>query len=131
MHANTYYYIPSPPIPYPTHDHEKDNCGICQKEVKDNDKAIKCNKCQPWVHINCNKIYLKQYRHFQDNQNEFLNAKIAINAEYMIKQLQLIIMQLNVIYVLNGDTLNATHLITKTIPFFRVMKICIFTASNV
>ena len=50
-------------------------CGICQKEVKNNDKAIECNKCQSWIHIKCNKLTIKQYKHFQNNQEETFECK--------------------------------------------------------
>ena len=61
--------------PSPDHDHEKDLCGICHKEVKNNDKAIECNKCLTWIHIKCNKLTNKQYKHFQDNPEEKFECK--------------------------------------------------------
>ena len=60
--------------PHPDHEHE-DLCGICQNIVKDNDKAIECNKCHKWIHIKCNKITAKQYRQFQENPNEIFECK--------------------------------------------------------
>ena len=64
-----------PPSPLPYHDYGKDMCGICCNEVKDNDKAIECNKCHTWAHIKCNKITLTQYRHYQNNPEEIFECK--------------------------------------------------------
>ena len=64
-----------PPSPLPIPDHGKDMCGICCNEVKDNDKAIECNKCHTWTHIKCNKITLTQYRHYQNNPEEIFECK--------------------------------------------------------
>ena len=61
--------------PHPSPDHDKEPCGICQSEVTDTGKAIECNKCQTWIHINCNKLTTKQYKHFQDNPDEIFECK--------------------------------------------------------
>ena len=36
-------------------------CGICEKPVAKNHKAIQCDKCKLWVHIKCNKINVQTY----------------------------------------------------------------------
>ena len=55
------------PTPSPSPDQDQENaCGIYQKEVKDNDPALMCDRCNEWIHIGCNKITLKQYRHCQE-----------------------------------------------------------------
>ena len=37
-------------------------CRICNKAVRSNSKAIQCEMCLFWVHVNCQKkIYLTQY----------------------------------------------------------------------
>ena len=39
----------------------KDRCGICFKSVIKNQKAIKCNTCQKWIHRKCSGISVKEY----------------------------------------------------------------------
>ena len=36
-------------------------CGICSKAVANNHQAIKCDKCNLWIHIKCKKINKKTY----------------------------------------------------------------------
>ena len=36
-------------------------CGISLKPVANNHQAIKCDKCNLWIHIKCNKINKKTY----------------------------------------------------------------------
>ena len=69
------------------HHHEKDICSICQNEVKDNDKAIECSKCQTWIHIKCNNITTKQYKHFhfQDNPEEIFECKNCTKCKVCIR----------------------------------------------
>ena len=36
-------------------------CGICLKPVAKNHKAVKCDYCDLWIHIKCNKINTQTY----------------------------------------------------------------------
>ena len=36
-------------------------CGICLKLIAKNHKAVKCNYCDLWIHIKCNKINTQTY----------------------------------------------------------------------
>ena len=36
-------------------------CGMCLKPVAKNQKAVKCNYCDLWIHIKCNKINTHTY----------------------------------------------------------------------
>ena len=36
-------------------------CGICDKSVKNNHKAIQCHSCDLWVHIVCNDTSDAEY----------------------------------------------------------------------
>ena len=36
-------------------------CGICQKNVNNNQKAIECTHCKSWVHIICNGTSVDEY----------------------------------------------------------------------
>ena len=40
-------------------------CKICLKPVANNHLAIKCNKCNLWIHIKCNKINKPTYTYLQ------------------------------------------------------------------
>ena len=35
--------------------------GICVKPVAKNHKAVKCDHCDLWIHIKCNKSYTQTY----------------------------------------------------------------------
>ena len=39
----------------------KHPCGICQKAVANNHKAICCDICNKWIHISCNNLDRKTY----------------------------------------------------------------------
>ena len=45
-------------------------CGICNFEVKHNDKSILCSSCQLWIHIKCSNISVAQYKEFQDRNRD-------------------------------------------------------------
>ena len=46
-HDNGYYHNKiEANHPYP--------CGICQKNVGNNQKAVYCTMCELWIHIKCN-----------------------------------------------------------------------------
>ena len=34
----------------------KDFCGECEREVKGNQKALKCDSCELWIHLNCTNV---------------------------------------------------------------------------
>ena len=40
-------------------------CGICNKTVKSNHKAIQCDSCDLWIHIGCNDILDAEYEHLK------------------------------------------------------------------
>ena len=48
----------------------KHPCGICNFEVKHNDKAILCTTCNLWIHIKCNGISTDDYENRQLRNNE-------------------------------------------------------------
>ena len=48
----------------------KHQCGLCQKLVKRNDRAIQCDICDLWVHIRCENISKAQYNHLVNSEND-------------------------------------------------------------
>ena len=44
-------------------------CKICCKPVAKNHDSIQCDKCDTWVHRNCNKINKQTYRLLQKDKN--------------------------------------------------------------
>ena len=47
-------------------------CGICSKAVANNHQAIKCDRCNLWIHIKCNKINKQTYNYLKsDSSNWF------------------------------------------------------------
>ena len=52
-----------------------DLCGICNKIVKDDQKAFICDQCDNWIHIQCSNISVLQYEHYQINHEQELRCK--------------------------------------------------------
>ena len=51
-------------------------CPVCNKNVNSNHHAICCDICDLWVHIKCNKLNEKDYKQFQnDDDNNFYCIK--------------------------------------------------------
>ena len=46
--------------------HPKFPCRICAKNVHDKDKIVQCGLCEPWIHINCNKLNYLDHRYLQN-----------------------------------------------------------------
>ena len=42
-------------------------CGICSKAVANNHQAIKCDRCNLWIHIKCNKINKQTYNYLKSH----------------------------------------------------------------
>ena len=37
-------------------------CGICDNNVKHNNRAFLCDQCEKWIHIECNDISVPEYK---------------------------------------------------------------------
>ena len=49
-------------------------CGICQKNVSNNQKAVFCTSCNLWIHIKCNGTTSEDYnKMIEDNNNNYEN----------------------------------------------------------
>ena len=46
--------------------HPKFPCRICTKNVHGKDKAVQCDLCELWIHIECNKLNHLDYRYLQN-----------------------------------------------------------------
>ena len=44
-------------------------CGICNKSVKNNHKAIQCDSCDLWIHIGCNDILGTEYERLKTDDD--------------------------------------------------------------
>ena len=42
-------------------------CGVCEKPVGKNDRALECEACSYWVHIKCGGITPNEDKNFQKN----------------------------------------------------------------
>ena len=64
-------------------------CCVCKKSVNENHKAIKCDICQLWVHIKCNKLDKNDYAYYQDikNKNKDFFVLIASQITYRFPNL--------------------------------------------
>ena len=45
-------------------------CGLCDKPVAKNHKAIVCDLCNKWVHCKCNNVPLTEYYNLIDDAND-------------------------------------------------------------
>ena len=45
-------------------------CAVCTKAVGTEHRAIKCDMCENWIHIKCNKLDKTDYIHFQNNPDK-------------------------------------------------------------
>ena len=54
-------------------------CGICQKNVNRNQKAIECTSCFKWVHIRCNGTTAEEYNNLIDHNLFISEDKIMDN----------------------------------------------------
>ena len=41
-------------------------CKICTENVQDKNKAVQCDLCELWIHINCNNLNYLDYRYLQN-----------------------------------------------------------------
>ncbi|CAC5424734.1 unnamed protein product [Mytilus coruscus] len=58
------------PNPGPTHnDSTIYPCGTCDQPVTWDDRAIRCDTCDQWFHINCQDIHSKIYSYLVDDKN--------------------------------------------------------------
>ena len=52
-----------------------DPCGICNKSVASNHRAIQCETCKFWIHIKCNNISPPQYTKYMSDDDPWICAK--------------------------------------------------------
>ena len=50
-------------------------CGICEKPVAKNHKAIQCDKCKLWALIKCNEINVQTYNLLINNESTWYCLK--------------------------------------------------------
>ena len=62
-------------------------CGICQKNVGNNQKAVYCNMCELWIHIKCNGTTNEEYNQLID---ENINNNTSVNKEWHCKKCTII-----------------------------------------
>ena len=46
-------------------------CKICAKFVRKNDRALQCDDCNRWVHARCAAISKKEYENLMADENEW------------------------------------------------------------
>ena len=61
--------------------HHPHPCGICQKNVNRNQKAIECTTCMKWVHIRCDGTTADEYR-IMIETNQTLTEEQIINTPW-------------------------------------------------
>ena len=47
---------PGPPPRYP--------CGVCWRAVRPSDKALLCDNCDKWFHVECTRVSSEEYDHY-------------------------------------------------------------------
>ena len=48
---------------------QKFSCNICNRNIRENGKAVCCDVCDNWVHIRCNSISPSKYKELCDEDN--------------------------------------------------------------
>ena len=61
-------------------------CSVCEKPVGFNHEAVRCDKCNTWIHIRCNNIRKKTYRSLKKDPTPW-NCKLCIHAELPFSKL--------------------------------------------
>ena len=56
---------------------EKENCGICEKIVRERDNGIKCDRCGAWYHAGCEKVSVEFYKALQKCDEEQWYCKLC------------------------------------------------------
>ena len=51
-------------------------CGICHKNVNNNQKSILCTGCDHWIHIKCNGTPLEEYNAMIDAISQLTQDEI-------------------------------------------------------
>ena len=46
-------------------------CGICSNAVANKQQATKCDKCNLWIHIKCNKINTQTYNYLKSDSSHW------------------------------------------------------------
>ena len=44
-------------------------CKICNININNKDRAVKCDICQLWIHVNCNKLNQIDYKYIQGSND--------------------------------------------------------------
>ena len=70
-HNNLFQNVINANHPYP--------CGICQKNVANNQKAILCTSCNFWIHIKCNGTPVAEY-------NQIIDDNASLSDDEILKQ---------------------------------------------
>ena len=60
----------------------KEPCGICQKTVAKNHRAIECEICKNWIHIKCNFVSKDFYNSLID-ENQDVNLSNENKTKWM------------------------------------------------
>ena len=60
-------------------------CGICQKNVNINQKAIECSLCKHWIHIKCNSTTNEEYDKMMEINSLLTDAEIETREWYCNK----------------------------------------------
>ena len=64
----------------PSGDNPKYPCGVCNRLVKDEHKAVQCDVCNFWNHIKCDKVDLQMYENLKKSKDPYIcyNCKLNI-----------------------------------------------------
>ena len=71
---NTYKNVINATHPHP--------CGICKKNVNNNQKAILCSNCKHWIHIKCNGTSVTEYNQMIDDNLALTEDGFVTNVKF-------------------------------------------------
>ena len=56
------------------------HCKICNISIKDEDNAVRCDICQFWIHIKCNKLNYIDYEYLHGSNDLWYSIKCCEKA---------------------------------------------------
>ena len=62
-------------------------CIICNRPVQNNQKALECDTCHKWCHLNCDgRVTPQEYEFYENNQNNLCQTRLFKSVRHLNSQ---------------------------------------------